>query len=88
MFFSKARPRPRAPPESTTGFAAAQTDSSTLLRPQDMRDVIKAENPSITFGETGKALGAKWCAQAWEARAAGHGRGSASTSRALAGCPA
>jgi hypothetical protein len=34
--------------------------SAYMFFSKDMRDVIKAENPSITFGETGKALGAKW----------------------------
>jgi hypothetical protein len=27
---------------------------------QDMREVVKEENPGVTFGEVGKLLGAKW----------------------------
>jgi hypothetical protein len=27
---------------------------------QDYRDRIKEENPDVSFGETGKLLGAKW----------------------------
>jgi hypothetical protein len=34
----------------------ARTDPST----QDFREVVKEENPGITFGEIGKKLGAKW----------------------------
>jgi hypothetical protein len=46
------------------GTARARPDAcchhGARSRLQDMRPVVKEENPSISFGEIGKTLGAKW----------------------------
>ncbi|CCD22684.1 high-mobility group nucleosome-binding protein NDAI_0A05290 [Naumovozyma dairenensis CBS 421] len=34
--------------------------SAYMFFANDNRDIVKAENPNITFGQIGKVLGAKW----------------------------
>jgi hypothetical protein len=72
MLFCKARarlwsPRPRLACSCSLKCiqaAARALAARALTRPrraaQDMRPVVKEENPGISFGEIGKVLGSKW----------------------------
>jgi len=59
---------PKAAKEKKDGSKRAKKDPNApkkALAPymffcQEQREVVKAENPDITFGEIGKILGAKW----------------------------
>ena len=71
---------PREPKKRTTRKkkdpnAPKRALSAYMFFANENRDIVRSENPDITFGQVGKKLGEKWKALTPEGKAALRGQG-------------